>query len=140
VAGAIYNTFAGWKQQGGLEGLTLLWLDEHVKSLMDICGACERIQSTPLSSSYRALLRHAIALYLAVSPFHLIEDTGLAGFPVFLLAAYFLLGVELVAEEIEDPFGTGGDDLPLERCCATIEQSALEVLGPVTGPNPRLDR
>ena len=33
---------------------------------------------------------------------------------MFVLAAYFLLGIELVAEEIEEPFGTGGDNLPLE--------------------------
>ena len=47
-----------------------------------------------------------------------------------MLAAYFLLGIEIVAEEIEEPFGTGGDDLPLERYCATIETSVREILGP----------
>ncbi len=48
---------------------------------------------------------------------------------MFVLAAYFLLGIELVAEEIEEPFGAGGDNLPLERYCATIATSVREILG-----------
>jgi ion channel-forming bestrophin family protein len=129
VAGAIYETLTRWQSEGRLDGWTLLWLNAEVKSLMDICGACEKIRNTPLSSSYRALLRHGIALYLAITPFYLIEDLGLAGLPMFVLAAYFLLGIELVAEEIEEPFGKGGDNLPLERYCATIEASVGEILG-----------
>ena len=61
-----------------------------------------------------------MAMYLVIAPFYLIDDTGIYGFPMFVLAAYFLLGIELVAEEIEEPFGPGGDNLPLERYCATI--------------------
>jgi ion channel-forming bestrophin family protein len=133
VAGAIYQYLAGWHRRGQIDGWTLLWLDAHVKSLMDICGACERIRNTPLSSSYRALLRHGIAIYLAVAPFYLMEDTGIAGLPMFILAAYFLLGVEFVAEEIEEPFGAGGDNLPLERYCATISQSVNEIIAPTDG-------
>jgi putative membrane protein len=136
LAAAIYGTVAEWQSQGRLDGWALLWLDGQVKSLMEICGACERIRNTPLSSSYRALLRQGIALYLVVSPFYLIEDTGLVGFPLFILAAYFLLGIEMVAEEIEEPFGSGGDNLPLERYCATIEASVLEILGPAAGLSP----
>ena len=48
---------------------------------------------------------------------------------MFILAAYFLLGIELVAEEIEEPFGAGGDNLPLERYCTTIATSVHEILG-----------
>jgi putative membrane protein len=128
LAGAIYESVIKWQREGRFDGWTLLWLDGHLKSLIEICGACEKIRNTPLSASYRALLRHGIALYLAISPFTLIEDTGLAGFPIFVLAAYFLLGIEMVAEEIEEPFGPGGDNLPLERYCATIETSVREIL------------
>lgn len=129
IAGAIYSLIAEWKRAGHVDGWTLLWLNGQVKSLMEICGACEKIRNTPLPSSYRALLRHGIALYLAITPFYLIEDIGPAGLPTFLLAAYFLLGIELVAEEIEEPFGAGGDNLPLERYCETIKDSVREILG-----------
>jgi ion channel-forming bestrophin family protein len=129
IAGAIYDAVFKWKHDGQIDGWTMLMLDGQIKTFMDICGACERIRNTPLSSSYRALLRHGIALYLLITPFYLIEDIGLPGLPTFLLAAYFLLGIELVAEEIEEPFGQGGDNLPLERYCMTIELSARQILG-----------
>ncbi len=136
VAGAIYETLLKWRQSGHLDGWSLLWLDSHVKSLMDICGACERIRYTPLSSSYRALLRHGIALYVLISPFYLIEDIGPSSFPLFVLAAYFLLGIEMVAEEIEEPFRASGDNLPLELYCATIEASIREILAPPVDVTP----
>src|SRR5262249_44584943 len=107
LAGVLYQTLGDWRRPGRLDGWSLLWLDGQVQSFRAICGSWERIRNTPLSSSYRALLRHGIAFYLALSPFYLIEDTGLAACPMFILAAYFLLGIELVAEEIEEPFGTG---------------------------------
>jgi ion channel-forming bestrophin family protein len=129
VAGALVDIVARWQREGRIDGWGLLWLDGQVKCLMDICGACERIRNTPLSSSYRALLRHGIAIYLAVAPFYLMEDTGISGLPMFIMAAYFLLGIELVAEEVEEPFGPGGDNLPLERYCATIASSVHEILG-----------
>jgi ion channel-forming bestrophin family protein len=134
VVGEIYQTLVKWRQAGWLDGWSLLWLDSHVKSLMDICGACERIRYTPLSSSYRALLRHGLALYVLISPFYLIEDTGPSGYPLFILAVYFLLGIELVAEEIEEPFQAGGDNLPLERYATTIEFSVNEILGDLAVP------
>jgi putative membrane protein len=130
VAGAIYEYVASWHREGQIDGWTLLWLDGQLKNFMEICGACERIRNTPLSSSYRALLRHAIAIYLAIAPFYLMEDTGIAGFPMFIVAAYFLLGIEFVAEEIEEPFGPGGDNLPLERYCAIIAQSVHQIIPP----------
>ena len=130
VAGVIVDMVIRWQQEGRIDGWGLLWLDGQVKCLMEICGACERIRNTPLSSSYRALLRHGIAIYLVIAPFYLIDDTGIYGFPMFVLAAYFLLGIELVADEVEEPFGAGGDNLPLERYCATIATSVREILGP----------
>ena len=129
LAGALFDTVIRWQREGRIDGWGMLWLDGQIKCLMDICGACERIRNTPLSSSYRALLRHGIAIYLVIAPFYLIEDTGLYGLPMFVMAAYFLLGIELVAEEIEEPFGAGGDNLPLERYCATIATSVHEILG-----------
>jgi ion channel-forming bestrophin family protein len=134
AAHGILELIVRWQREGHIDGWGLLWLDGQVKSLMDICGACERIRNTPLSSSYRALVRHGIAIYLAIAPFYLIEDTGLSGLPMFVMAAYFLIGIELVAEEIEEPFGPGGDNLPLERYCLTIANSVHEILGTSSVP------
>ena len=133
MAGELVDLVLRCQREGRIDGWGVLWLDNQLKCLMDICGACERIRNTPLSSSYRALLRHGMAIYLVIAPFYLIDDTGIYGFPMFVLAAYFLLGIELVAEEIEEPFGPGGDNLPLERYCATIATSVQEILGTPAG-------
>jgi len=42
---------------------------------------------------------------------------------------YFLFGVELTAEEVEQPFAFDPDDLPLEKYCENIRASANEILG-----------
>ncbi len=131
VAGELIAALGRLRANGRLDGFSLLWLDAETRGLMEVCGACERIRNTPLSSSYRALLRHGIAIYLVIAPFYLMEDVdvGFSGLPMFLMAAYFLLGIELVAEEIEEPFGPGGDNLPIEKYCSTIETSTREILG-----------
>ncbi len=129
IAAQIATQIQQLRARGAIDSFNVLWLNDELRNFMQVCGACERIRTTPLSSSYRALLRHGLAIYLAIAPFYLIEDTGLSGFPIFVLAAYFLLGIELVAEDIEEPFGEGGENLPLERYCTTIERSTRELLG-----------
>jgi len=38
-----------------------------------------------------------------------------------------LASLELIAEEIEDPFGLDSDDLPTNELAATIKKSANEI-------------
>jgi ion channel-forming bestrophin family protein len=112
-----------------LADINYLVLDPHLKGLMEICGACERIQNSPVPPSYRALLRHGTILYLASAPWFLTTEYGYYAVGMVGLMAYFLLGIEFTAEDVEDPFGTDGDDLALGRYCETIRKSAIELLG-----------
>lgn len=45
-----------------------------------------------------------------------------------LIGAYMVLGLEIVAEEKEHPFGTAEEDLPLDRICNNIERSVNKLL------------
>ncbi|MFI4875356.1 MAG: bestrophin family protein [Blastopirellula sp. JB062] len=120
IAGLIHQTLGRWNRQGRL--VDTIWiLDQHAKSLMDISGACERIRKTPLASSYRALVRWCILLYVLTAPWAISFDSGLLHFPLLMLAFVFLIGMELAAEVIEEPFGQDGDDLPLDAICQSIE-------------------
>jgi ion channel-forming bestrophin family protein len=114
---------------GRLTEVDVLTLDPHVRGLMDVCGACERIKSTPLPLSYRSLLKHGLIIYLATTPWLVADHLGWWAVPVVALFAYFLLGVELTAEDVEEPFGRDGDDLSLTAYCETIRQSAEQLLG-----------
>lgn len=55
------------------------------------------------------------------------SDTFRRLFPMLLF--YALASLELIAEEIENPFGTDPNDLPLESICETIRKSVVEILG-----------
>jgi putative membrane protein len=128
LAGRIFDTLRGWRQVGQLSDFDYLAIDPHVRALMDICGSCERIKTSPVPLSYRALLRHGTVLYIATAPWFLTSEYGYWATLVVALMTYFLLGIELTAEDVEDPFGKDGDDLALGRFCETIRKSTEEIL------------
>lgn len=128
VAGRIYDQLERWRQANQLGGFELWFLDQHAGSLMVVCGACERIQKTPISISYRWYIRQSIAIYLITLPWGLLEVFGNWTIPAMVMLSYFMIGVELIAEEIEDPFGHGEDDLLLDDICHTIEKSVHEIM------------
>lgn len=41
---------------------------------------------------------------------------------------YILASLEVIAEEIEDPFGEDSNDLPMERICKGIQTSTYALL------------
>jgi putative membrane protein len=41
---------------------------------------------------------------------------------------YALVSMEILVEEIEDPFGTDANDLPLDDICERISESVHQVL------------
>ncbi|MFN5888524.1 MAG: bestrophin family ion channel [Flavobacteriales bacterium] len=43
---------------------------------------------------------------------------------------YALVSMEILAEEIEDPFGLDTNDLPLDSICETIDSNLKEVFTP----------
>lgn len=51
-----------------------------------------------------------------------------------LLISYVLLGIDEIGVEIENPFGTDSNDLPIESFCAGVETIILESVPPTTPP------
>jgi putative membrane protein len=123
---------SAWVEKGSLDRFQELMLDRHIAALMDICGGCERIRRTPLATSYRTYIRQGIVLYVATLPWGLVYDFGLWTIPAVMMATYFLVGVEMIAEEVEEPFGRSEDDLMLDDLCKTIETTVNELLSPPT--------
>jgi ion channel-forming bestrophin family protein len=129
LAGRLLTGISTWQRDGLIDGMTALRLDVHAKAFLDVCGSCERIRHAPISRSYVFLLRLGIAINLLIAPWISAQSIGLWGLPAVLLISFFLLSVESVDSEIEEPFGTGIDDLKLERYCETVRQSVEEILG-----------
>jgi putative membrane protein len=47
---------------------------------------------------------------------------------------YALVSMEVLAEEIEDPFGFDANDLPLDAICETINKNLTEVYESTSAP------
>jgi putative membrane protein len=95
---------------------------------MEVCGACERIRKTPISSSYIWFCRQSIGVYLLILPIAMAQDQGWATVPAVMFVGYFMIGLETMAEVIEQPFGFDEDDLDLDCICETIRRSAEQIL------------
>jgi putative membrane protein len=128
VATRIYEQIEAWRQTDQLGGFELLFLDQHAASLMNICGACERIQKTPISLSYRWFIRQSIILYLLTLPLGLVDSFRWWTVVAVSILGYFMIGMEMIAENIEDPFGHDEDDIMLDDICHTIERSVRDIL------------
>jgi ion channel-forming bestrophin family protein len=120
LARRLYAEVADWKHSGHADGAVLWVLDPHLRGLLDVCGACEKIRNTPLSPSYKNLLRAGLILNILAAPWLTIPEIGFWGVPAFELVCFFLLGVELIDSIVEEPFGRESDDLDLDRYCRTI--------------------
>jgi ion channel-forming bestrophin family protein len=122
LAKRLFATIAGWKRDGHIDQAVLWVFDDHARGLLDVCGGCEKIRSTPLSPAYKILLRAGLVLNVLAAPFLIVPEDGLWTLPVVLLVCYFLFGVELIDSILEEPFGRDRDDLDLDRYCRTIRE------------------
>ena len=98
------------------------------QSLLDILGACERIKKTPIPFSYAVYLKIFITAYGLLLPFALVNMFHLSAIPISMFIFFALLGVELLGEEIEDPFGLDCNDLPTGDIAHTIKSNVFEIL------------
>jgi putative membrane protein len=111
-----------------ISGDQLIVLNDEVKSFTEICGACERIKNTPIPYSYSAFLKKFIFFYVMTLPFGYSFSLGYYVIPVVIFIFYVLASLELIAEEIEDPFGTDENDLPTPKIAANIKKHVEELI------------
>jgi putative membrane protein len=67
-----------------------------------------------------------IVLYLLAAPLALhCRDWTI---PAVMILTTFFLALEQIAADIDEPFGTAPEDLPLERICRTIQSSVTQLI------------
>jgi len=111
-----------------ITGDQLIILNAEVQSFTEICWACERIKNTPIPYSYSAFLKKFIFFYVMTLPFGYAFVLGYYVAPVVVFVFYVLASLELIAEEIEDPFGTDENDLPTDALSDVIERNTSEFI------------
>jgi putative membrane protein len=115
-------------RDGRINHEQLLALNGELVQLMDICGACERIKNTPIPYSYSSFIKKFIVIYVVTLPMGFVFTLGYIAIPVVMFIFYVLASLELIAEEIEDPFGKDVNDLPMERLSIMIGRNVEELL------------
>jgi ion channel-forming bestrophin family protein len=111
-----------------LRGEHVINLDKELKDFIDLLGACERIRNTPIPYSYTMYIKKFIFIYIITLPFGFISTFGYFTIATVLLVSFILLSVELIAEEIEDPFGNDINDLPTDELAGKIRDNVKEIL------------
>ena len=111
-----------------IDGNQLIILNAEFQSFTEICGACERIKNTPIPYSYSVFLKKFIFFYIMTLPFGYVFSLGYYVIPVVGFIFYVLASLELIAEEIEDPFGSDANDLPTELISLNIHKHVGELL------------
>jgi ion channel-forming bestrophin family protein len=128
LSAMMYERMAKLYKSGKISGEQMMVMDRELKEFSDIIGACERIKNTPIPFSYSMYIKKFIFVYLFTLPIGLVGEEGLITIPIVVLITYILLGVELIAEEIEDPFGKDINDLPTDGLSAKIKENVREIL------------
>ncbi|RRN77259.1 hypothetical protein EIM50_20535 [Pseudoxanthomonas sp. SGD-10] len=129
ISTAIYNKILALYQKGVISGEQLIVLDKECVKISDVCGACERIKNTPIPFSYSVFIKKFIFFYVMTLPIGWVFSFGYWVVLVVVFVLYVFSSLELIAEEIESPFGNDANDLPLDSICLNIKKHVSEILG-----------
>jgi len=128
ISALLYEKVNVLYKDGKLTGDQIINLDKELKDLIDIMGGCERIRNTPIPYSYMMYIKKFIFIYIITLPFGFLTDSGYFTILIVLLVTFVLMSVELIAEEIEDPFGFDLNDLPTDELSLKIRENVQEIL------------
>jgi len=98
-----------------------------IRVMADILTGTERVLNTPLPLAYSISISQITWAYIMVLPFQLVTKLEWITIPATMVAAYIILGLAIIGREIENPFGSDVNDLPLEAYCTEIAAD-LDVL------------
>jgi putative membrane protein len=129
ISGMLYSRVNALYKQNKITGDQFFVLDKEMKDFIDIMGACERIKNTPIPYSYSMYIKKFVFIYIITLPFGFVTTFGYVTIPTVLLISFVLLSVELIAEEIEDPFGRDVNDLPTDDLAEKIRDNVREIMG-----------
>jgi putative membrane protein len=111
-----------------ISGDQLIILNNEIQSFTDICGGCERIKNTPIPYSYSTFIKKFIFIFVLTLPYAYVFTLGYYVIPVVTFIFYVLASIELISEEIEEPFGYDDNDLPTTKIAENIKKHIEEIL------------
>lgn len=121
-------------KEGEISDIIYTQMNQNVAALSEVQTGCDRIANTPLPFAYSVLLNRTVYCFCFLLPFSLGQTLGLLTPFLVGLLAYTFLGLDALSTELEEPFGTQSNDLPLDSMVRLIEIELLGTLGKPTPP------
>lgn len=128
IAKSLYAKINDLHRSKAISAEHLLILNNELVSFTDNIGACERIKNTPIPYSYNIFLKKMIFLYIMSLPVFFASEFDYTTVTITVIVLYVFASIELIAEEIEDPFGEDDNDLPLDDICGRIKTNLNDIL------------
>lgn len=134
VLGGLAADLAQAYRTGALTDVLFGVMEHRIAAVAQVQVVCERILNTPLPFAYTLLLYRTAWLYCLLLPFGLAGSLGWATPVASALVAYTFFGLDALGDELEEPFGTDANDLPLDALLRTLDGIVLDALGEPAPP------
>lgn len=105
---------------------TITGIENSLGKMLEYSNSLERIKNTPIPLSYVLHIRISIMIYLMTLPFGLFHDLGMWSTPMVMIVYYIIAGVEIISNEIENPFAGDPNDLPVDRLFSSISATLFD--------------
>jgi len=104
-------------------------LDASLNSLTDVVGGCERIKSTPTPISYLIFIHRAVALFCFLLSFGVADTVHSLTPVVVFFVSYALFSMDAIGDELDNPFRSSANTLPIASIARNIEIELRRRLG-----------
>ncbi len=128
IALKLHEKVQEYHKDGKINGEQLINLNKDLTEFLNILGACERIRFTPIPYSYIMFLKKFIFTYTLTLPLGLSYDFSYWTVPIATFVLYIFGSLELLAEEIEEPFGLDNNDISTDELSEKIKGNVHEIL------------
>lgn len=108
------------------EDINVGGINNSVCKLLEYSNTLERIKNTPIPLSYAIHIKISILIYLLSLPFGLFHELGVWATPFVMVVYYIIAGVEIISNEIENPFAGDPNDLPMDILFSNIHDALMD--------------
>jgi putative membrane protein len=117
------------KISGRISDISFQLLDHSVQQFVAVQGSCDRIRSTTVPFSYNQLLQQTTFILLLGLPFGFVSALGPMIVVGELFLGYVFLGLDVLGDELEEPFGDQPNKLPIAALAKFVEIEMRSAMG-----------
>lgn len=129
------NRLKELNEQGKLEPLLWVEMENVLKEFYDLQGKSERIKNFPYPRQFASINYYFINLFVFILPLGLVSEFAKLGewgvlimLPFSGLVSWIFTSLEQVGESTENPFEGNANDIPITSMSRTIEIDLREML------------